>query len=62
MYAAYAVYTVCHAVFHTSLKAPRSRADRPESPKDLELSDLLVRSVRLTWVPGDDNNSPITGG
>ncbi|XP_042563799.1 neurofascin homolog (chicken) a isoform X5 [Clupea harengus] len=35
-------------------------ADRPESPKDLELSDLLVRSVRLTWVPGDDNNSPIT--
>ncbi|XP_031424041.1 neurofascin homolog (chicken) a isoform X17 [Clupea harengus] len=34
--------------------------DRPESPKDLELSDLLVRSVRLTWVPGDDNNSPIT--
>ncbi|XP_048110074.1 neurofascin homolog (chicken) a isoform X12 [Alosa alosa] len=34
--------------------------DRPESPKDLELSDLLARSVRLTWVPGDSNNSPIT--
>ncbi|XP_048110064.1 neurofascin homolog (chicken) a isoform X2 [Alosa alosa] len=36
------------------------QADRPESPKDLELSDLLARSVRLTWVPGDSNNSPIT--
>ncbi|KAL2090878.1 hypothetical protein ACEWY4_013141 [Coilia grayii] len=34
--------------------------DRPEAPKDLELSDPLARSIRLTWVPGDDNNSPIT--
>uniref|UniRef100_A0AAY4DMI3 Neurofascin n=1 Tax=Denticeps clupeoides TaxID=299321 RepID=A0AAY4DMI3_9TELE len=34
--------------------------DRPEPPKDLELSDPLERSVQLTWVPGDDNNSPIT--
>ncbi|XP_062402309.1 neurofascin homolog (chicken) a isoform X2 [Sardina pilchardus] len=35
-------------------------ADRPEAPKDLELSDPLARSIRLTWVPGDSNNSPIT--
>ncbi|NWU19728.1 NFASC protein, partial [Dyaphorophyia castanea] len=33
---------------------------RPEQPQDLELSDLAERSVRLTWIPGDDNNSPIT--
>ncbi|XP_060034663.1 neurofascin isoform X11 [Erinaceus europaeus] len=33
---------------------------RPERPRDLELTDLAERSVRLTWVPGDDNNSPIT--
>uniref|UniRef100_A0A8C8ABD7 Neurofascin n=1 Tax=Otus sunia TaxID=257818 RepID=A0A8C8ABD7_9STRI len=30
-------------------------------PRDLELTDLAERSVRLTWIPGDDNNSPITG-
>lgn len=34
---------------------------RPERPRDLELTDLAERSVRLTWIPGDDNNSPITG-
>ncbi|XP_034270355.1 neurofascin isoform X8 [Pantherophis guttatus] len=33
---------------------------RPERPRDLELTDLAERSVRLTWIPGDDNNSPIT--
>ncbi|XP_049626548.1 neurofascin isoform X6 [Suncus etruscus] len=33
---------------------------RPDRPRDLELTDLAERSVRLTWVPGDDNNSPIT--
>ncbi|KAG5835437.1 hypothetical protein ANANG_G00244000 [Anguilla anguilla] len=35
-------------------------ADRPEPPMDLELSDPSERSVRLTWIPGDDNHSPIT--
>uniref|UniRef100_A0A8D2Q4G9 Neurofascin n=1 Tax=Varanus komodoensis TaxID=61221 RepID=A0A8D2Q4G9_VARKO len=45
---------------------PRHRVDslprdsRPERPRDLELTDLSERSVRLTWIPGDDNNSPIT--
>ncbi|XP_038018126.1 neurofascin isoform X8 [Motacilla alba alba] len=33
---------------------------RPDQPRDLELTDLAERSVRLTWIPGDDNNSPIT--
>ncbi|XP_029429711.1 neurofascin isoform X7 [Rhinatrema bivittatum] len=34
--------------------------DKPEPPRDLELTDLAERSARLTWIPGDDNNSPIT--
>uniref|UniRef100_A0A9J8AEC1 Neurofascin homolog (chicken) a n=1 Tax=Cyprinus carpio carpio TaxID=630221 RepID=A0A9J8AEC1_CYPCA len=29
-------------------------------PQDLELSDPSARSVRLTWVPGNENNSPVT--
>ncbi|XP_069911270.1 neurofascin isoform X13 [Oryctolagus cuniculus] len=33
---------------------------RPDRPRDLELTDLAERSVRLTWIPGDANNSPIT--
>ncbi|XP_075396663.1 neurofascin isoform X5 [Tenrec ecaudatus] len=33
---------------------------RPDRPRDLELTDLAERSVRLTWIPGDPNNSPIT--
>ncbi|KAJ8371340.1 hypothetical protein SKAU_G00113680 [Synaphobranchus kaupii] len=33
--------------------------DRPDPPTDLELSDPSERSVRLTWVPGGDNHSPI---
>ncbi|XP_051529179.1 neurofascin homolog (chicken) a isoform X14 [Myxocyprinus asiaticus] len=33
---------------------------RPDPPQDLELSDPSARSVRLTWVPGDENNSPVT--
>uniref|UniRef100_A0A8C2BBY3 Neural cell adhesion molecule L1 n=1 Tax=Cyprinus carpio TaxID=7962 RepID=A0A8C2BBY3_CYPCA len=35
-------------------------ADRPDPPQDLELSDPSARSVRLTWVPGNENNSPVT--
>ncbi|XP_068170729.1 neurofascin homolog (chicken) a isoform X13 [Antennarius striatus] len=34
--------------------------DRPDPPMDLELSDPAARSVRLTWIPGNDNGSPIT--
>uniref|UniRef100_A0A4W5QYQ0 Neural cell adhesion molecule L1 n=1 Tax=Hucho hucho TaxID=62062 RepID=A0A4W5QYQ0_9TELE len=35
-------------------------ADYPDSPMDLEVSDPEARSVRLTWIPGDDHNSPVT--
>ncbi|XP_074870694.1 neuronal cell adhesion molecule isoform X2 [Carettochelys insculpta] len=34
--------------------------DRPSPPFDLELTDQLERSVQLSWIPGSDNNSPIT--
>ncbi|XP_072700667.1 neurofascin isoform X6 [Ciconia boyciana] len=49
----------------TVLAVPANRLrdlpkERPDRPRDLELSDLAERSVRLTWIPGDDNNSPIT--
>ncbi|XP_073429379.1 neuronal cell adhesion molecule isoform X13 [Dendrobates tinctorius] len=39
---------------------PPVKTDRPDPPDDLELTDRLDRSVQLSWVPGDDNNSPIT--
>ncbi|XP_061488186.1 neurofascin isoform X9 [Rhineura floridana] len=51
---------------HLTVLAPSSAnrmtlpKERPERPRDLELTDLAERSVRLTWIPGDDNNSPIT--
>uniref|UniRef100_A0A8C9R673 Neuronal cell adhesion molecule a n=1 Tax=Scleropages formosus TaxID=113540 RepID=A0A8C9R673_SCLFO len=32
---------------------------QPDPPKDLELTDQRERSVQLTWIPGDDHNSPI---
>ncbi|XP_074706049.1 neurofascin isoform X15 [Strix aluco] len=49
----------------TVLAVPANRLrdlpkERPDEPRDLELTDLAERSVRLTWIPGDDNNSPIT--
>ncbi|XP_066489491.1 neuronal cell adhesion molecule isoform X2 [Tiliqua scincoides] len=34
--------------------------DHPDPPFDLELTDYQERSVQLTWIPGEDNNSPIT--
>ncbi|XP_037110299.1 neuronal cell adhesion molecule-like isoform X17 [Syngnathus acus] len=33
--------------------------ERPEPPSDLELTDHKKRSVQLTWIPGDEHNSPI---
>ncbi|XP_069732142.1 neurofascin isoform X7 [Phaenicophaeus curvirostris] len=49
----------------TVLAVPANRLrdlpkERPDRPRDLELTDLAERSVQLTWIPGDDNNSPIT--
>ncbi|XP_062268220.1 neurofascin homolog (chicken) a isoform X2 [Platichthys flesus] len=34
--------------------------DRPDPPMDLDLSDPAARSVRLTWIPGNDHRSLIT--
>ncbi|XP_059508284.1 neuronal cell adhesion molecule a isoform X10 [Stegostoma tigrinum] len=34
--------------------------DSPDPPSDLELTNPQDRSVQLSWIPGDDNNSPIT--
>ncbi|XP_010888111.1 neuronal cell adhesion molecule isoform X15 [Esox lucius] len=31
----------------------------PEPPTDLELTDMKPKSVQLTWIPGDEHNSPI---
>uniref|UniRef100_A0A7N8X8B6 Neural cell adhesion molecule L1 n=1 Tax=Mastacembelus armatus TaxID=205130 RepID=A0A7N8X8B6_9TELE len=33
-------------------------AEKPDPPTDLELTDHTERSVRLTWIPGDEHNSP----
>lgn len=35
-------------------------AGRPDPPLDLDLSDLAARSVRLTWIPGNERRSPVT--
>ncbi|XP_044136284.1 neuronal cell adhesion molecule isoform X9 [Bufo gargarizans] len=43
-----------------SASAELSVVDRPDPPLDLELTDRRDRSVALSWVAGDDNNSPIT--
>uniref|UniRef100_A0A8C9ZEC5 Neural cell adhesion molecule L1 n=1 Tax=Sander lucioperca TaxID=283035 RepID=A0A8C9ZEC5_SANLU len=39
---------------------PFFSADRPDPPIDLDLSEAAARSVRLTWIPGNDHRSPIT--
>uniref|UniRef100_A0A8C4IN44 Neuronal cell adhesion molecule a n=1 Tax=Dicentrarchus labrax TaxID=13489 RepID=A0A8C4IN44_DICLA len=31
---------------------------KPDPPTDLELTDQTERSVQLTWIPGDEHNSP----
>jgi len=33
-------------------------ADKPDPATDLELTDQTERSVQLTWIPGDEHNSP----
>ncbi|XP_051885773.1 neuronal cell adhesion molecule a isoform X11 [Pristis pectinata] len=34
--------------------------DRPDPPTDLELTNPRDRSVQLSWIPGEEHNSPIT--
>ncbi|CAI5785446.1 neuronal cell adhesion molecule isoform X15 [Podarcis lilfordi] len=43
-----------------SASAVLTVVDRPDPPFDLELTDHQERTVQLTWIPGNDNNSPIT--
>ncbi|XP_047245997.1 neuronal cell adhesion molecule a isoform X10 [Girardinichthys multiradiatus] len=42
-----------------SASAMLTVVEKPDSPTDLELTDQMERSVQLTWIPGDENNSPI---
>uniref|UniRef100_A0A8C7I3B0 Neuronal cell adhesion molecule a n=1 Tax=Oncorhynchus kisutch TaxID=8019 RepID=A0A8C7I3B0_ONCKI len=35
-----------------------SSPEEPDPPTDLELTDQRERSVQLTWIPGDEHNSP----
>uniref|UniRef100_A0A8C5GP91 Neural cell adhesion molecule L1 n=1 Tax=Gouania willdenowi TaxID=441366 RepID=A0A8C5GP91_GOUWI len=42
----------------TVVEATPTPAIRPGPPTDLELTDQTERSVRLTWTPGDEHNSP----
>uniref|UniRef100_A0A8C2HJW3 Neural cell adhesion molecule L1 n=1 Tax=Cyprinus carpio TaxID=7962 RepID=A0A8C2HJW3_CYPCA len=42
-----------------SASAMLTVVEQPDPPRDLELTDQREHSVRLTWTPGDENNSPI---
>uniref|UniRef100_A0A7N6FBM4 Neural cell adhesion molecule L1 n=1 Tax=Anabas testudineus TaxID=64144 RepID=A0A7N6FBM4_ANATE len=41
-----------------SASAMLTVVEKPDPPSDLELTDQTERSVQLTWIPGDDHNSP----
>ncbi|XP_041692907.1 neuronal cell adhesion molecule isoform X11 [Coregonus clupeaformis] len=42
-----------------SASAELTVVEQPDPPTDLELTDLKPKSVQLTWIPGDEHNSPI---
>ncbi|XP_047675612.1 neuronal cell adhesion molecule a isoform X14 [Tachysurus fulvidraco] len=42
-----------------SASAQLTVVEQPDPPTDLELTDPGARSVQLTWIPGDEHNSPI---
>nr|XP_046234895.1 neuronal cell adhesion molecule a isoform X8 [Scatophagus argus] len=42
-----------------SASAMLTVVEKPDPPTDLELTDQTERSVRLTWIPGDEHNSPV---
>ncbi|XP_062402448.1 neuronal cell adhesion molecule-like [Sardina pilchardus] len=51
-------------IMNTTLDQDSASADlrvveQPDPPSDLELTDQRPKSVQLTWIPGDDHNSPI---
>uniref|UniRef100_A0A672IMR5 Neural cell adhesion molecule L1 n=1 Tax=Salarias fasciatus TaxID=181472 RepID=A0A672IMR5_SALFA len=52
--------TVASEIDQDSASARLTVLDRPDPPMDLDLSDPAARSVRLTWIPGNDHRSPIT--
>ncbi|XP_045064756.1 neuronal cell adhesion molecule isoform X4 [Coregonus clupeaformis] len=41
-----------------SASAMLTVVEEPDPPTDLELTDQRDRSVQLTWIPGDEHNSP----
>ncbi|XP_023181561.1 neuronal cell adhesion molecule-like isoform X11 [Xiphophorus maculatus] len=42
-----------------SVTAELTVVGRPDPPTDLELTDQKKRSIQLTWIPGEEHNSPI---
>ncbi|XP_077460099.1 neurofascin homolog (chicken) a isoform X13 [Stigmatopora argus] len=52
--------TIKSEIDQGSASARLTVLDRPDPPMDLELSDPGARSVRLTWIPGNDHRSPVT--
>ncbi|XP_042571880.1 neuronal cell adhesion molecule-like [Cyprinus carpio] len=42
-----------------ALPTPAVIHEQPGAPTDLELTDLVARSVQLTWTPGEEHNSRI---
>ncbi|KAM3621064.1 uncharacterized protein V6R79_005407 [Siganus canaliculatus] len=52
--------TVKSEIDQDSASARLTVLDRPDPPIDLELSDPAARSIRLTWIPGNDHRSPVT--
>lgn len=42
-----------------SASAQLTVVEQPGVPTDLELTDQEARSIQLTWIPGDEHNSPI---
>ncbi|XP_047195299.1 neurofascin homolog (chicken) a isoform X17 [Hippoglossus stenolepis] len=52
--------TVKSEIDQDSASARLTVLDRPDPPIDLDLSDPAARSVRLTWIPGNDHRSVIT--
>uniref|UniRef100_A0A3Q2PNW7 Neural cell adhesion molecule L1 n=1 Tax=Fundulus heteroclitus TaxID=8078 RepID=A0A3Q2PNW7_FUNHE len=51
--------TVKSEIDQDSASARLTVLDRPDPPMDLDLSDAAARSVRLTWIPGNDHRSPV---
>ncbi|MGH0166123.1 UNVERIFIED_CONTAM: hypothetical protein FKN15_050163, partial [Acipenser sinensis] len=47
-------------MFYLRTQTEVDKIYRPDPPVDLELTDPSEKSVRLTWIPQDDNHSPIT--